>query len=1100
VRLTKLSIDAFRVIKRADIDFGPGLNILYGPNDLGKSTIATAIRAALLIPPNSSDANTYSSWFTSDNPRVELTLVDPDGHYWRVKKTFGTSSSSSAELLHSKDSLTFTLDCKARQVEEKLRTMLSWGIPAPGGKGGPRGVPTSFLANVLLATQTDVDAILRHSITDDLDDSGKLRLTKALSTLAQDPLFKEVLRTAQREVDLFFTETGRRKRGQSSRFQEAGDQVKALGAELETRARQLEDSFAIEVEVNARREGRSLALARVDEANANLAAVERRFKNTVARTEIADRLAAEKAALAGIDAQITRLNALSVDLRTLEQRVKQQDDDFAAARGACDAAEAAVRAAEEVHRVATSEDSMRELELLRAQLAQRASDLTAKLLAKAGRKADIDAAIKARDDASRAKNAVTSAKAVLEKAVNDRKHARDKTQAGAIELDVARAIVAFIRWRVALSANEEASKAREAATGAAKEASQKDTAAAALETKVSRTEQKLLKRSATLPTAEQSGALLQLERDLEKAEAALGGGISVTVRPSAAVAIRTAIDQQPSTAVEISADHAFEAERTMRLAIGDLVEVDITAGSAGKRKTVEELRIRWRDEALPLLNKAAVKSRIEIEGLVAALTREWEAVSLLKRSAEGLHTEAKNLRENAKIHEEKASAGAVTLEDINARKSAIGVHDVQNIEEHYRRLGRPSESKAELLHQELAKEHRKLEDDLATREQAVAMAEYQLSEAQKRTAELDALRAAKLGAFQLAELDVLKSETGEEILSLEREQSQNASHLESLAAKANSEAEKAQTALLSAHEAHRSAKERRDRALATLDASRAESNTLSGALREMGAQIEKLDRNAAALLVKRREAELTAFPIEPAAKMVDVESARNKLDMANREHDRAKEALNLKEGALSRVGGAALREEVERLEEARVAAELREREMEVDAEAWKLLRDTLREVENDEGAHLGRALAGPVTARFEELTAGRYRGLRLDAALKAEALEAMTTSASGDEVLDALSVGTRGQLAALIRLTIADHLKSTIVLDDHLVHTDPTRLLWFRDVLQRTAVNTQVIVLTCRAEDYLFHDELAVDSASSDAAAGTIRVINVARVLTGWKA
>jgi len=231
VRFTTLLIESFRTIKRAEIDFGPGLNILYGPNDLGKSTLATAIRAALLVPPNSSEGGSFNSWSAPDNPRVELTLTDPDGHYWRVKKTFGTST---AELLHSKDSVTFTQDCKARQVEEKLRAMLGWGIPGPGGKGAPRGVPTSFLANVLLSGQTDADEILRQSITEDAEESGKLRLAKALSTLAQDPLFKEVLQVAQREVDLLFTETGRRKRGLTSRFNEAGDQVKEIKAEIAT--------------------------------------------------------------------------------------------------------------------------------------------------------------------------------------------------------------------------------------------------------------------------------------------------------------------------------------------------------------------------------------------------------------------------------------------------------------------------------------------------------------------------------------------------------------------------------------------------------------------------------------------------------------------------------------------------------------------------------------------------------------------------------------------------------------------------------------------------------------------------------------------------
>lgn len=1096
MRFTTLLIESFRTIKRAEIDFGPGLNILYGPNDLGKSTLATAIRAALLVPPNSSEGGSFNSWSAPDNPRVELTLTDPDGHYWRVKKTFGTST---AELLHSKDSVTFTQDCKARQVEEKLRAMLGWGIPGPGGKGAPRGVPTSFLANVLLSGQTDADEILRQSITEDAEESGKLRLAKALSTLAQDPLFKEVLQVAQREVDLLFTETGRRKRGLTSRFKEASDQVKELKAEIEGLARQLEDSSTIEEEVNALREARSRALVRVDEANANLTAVELRFKNTAARTETAERLAAARAALTDIAAQISRLNALTVELRNLEKRVKAQEKSFSDAGAACDAAEAAVRSAEEAQRVATSEDFAREQELRRAQLAERVSDLTAKLLAKAARKAEIDAAIKARDDAARAEKAAISAKEALEKAVEGHEQAQEKVQAGATELEVARAIVAFIRWRTAFAAIEEATKAKDAASGGIKEAGQKDAEAAALETKSGETEQRLLREAANLPTREQSKALLQLERDLEKAEAALGGGISVSVRPSASVAVRAAIDQQPSVDVELTSGRAFEAERTMSLTIGDLVEVDITAGSADKRNAVEELRVRWRDEALPVFQKAALKNRIEIEELNAALTREQDSVAHLKRSAELLRAEAKSLREKAKIHEEKAGAGAMSLEDIEARKSAIGDHDVEEIEEHFKKLGKPAESKADLLHQALVKEHQKRHDELASKAQAVTMAEYQRSEAQKRAAELEVIRVAKLSSFQSMDLDGLQSETGEEILLLEREQSENASQLKSLAAEASGEVQRAQTALLNAQKAQQKAKESQDRALASLDVSRADYNARSGALSETRAQIEKLDRNAAEVLVKKREAELTEFPSESPVTVAEVEGDRDNVEMASREHDRAKEELNLKEGALSRVGGAALREEVERLEEARAAAEVRERELEVDADAWKLLRDTLRDVENDEGAHLGRALAGPVTARFEELTAGRYRGLRLDAALKAEALEATTTNASGEEVLEALSVGTRGQLATLIRLTIADQLRSTIVLDDHLVHTDPTRLRWFRDVLQRTAVNTQVIVLTCRPEDYLSPAELPVDTASNDTAAGTIRAINVARALTRWE-
>lgn len=1100
MRLTKLLVDAFKVIKRAEIDFGPGLNILYGPNDLGKSTLATALRAALLVPPNSTEAQNYTSWLGSDSPRVELTLVDDDGHFWRVKKTFGSASPSSAELLHSKDLISFTQDCKARQVEERLRTMLGWGIPPPGGKTGPRGAPTSFLANVLLAAQTDVDEILQRSIADDLDDSGKLRLTKALSTLAQDPLFKEVLGIAQREVDLFFTETGRHKRGQSSRFKEADNKVKALKAEREALARRLEDSSEIEKQVNTLREARSQAIVRIDEASAELTAVERRFTNTAARIEVANRLAEAKAALAGINAEISRLNALTVELGVLEEAVKKQEEIAGSAVKGCDKAEAAMHGAEEAHRLATSKDSERERELRRAQLAERASELAAKVLALGSRKTEIGSAIKARDDAKRGENAVLSAKTSLAQARKSRELAHEKVQAGGVELELARAIVAFTRWRVSLASVEEANNARDAALSARKDADKKDTEAAALEKKAGKTELKLAKVSESLPSAAQSKALLQLERDLEKAEAALGGGITVAVRPSAALAIRATIDQQPLINVEISADRAFEAERTMKLAIADLVEVDITAGSLEKRDAVEALRIRWRDEALPILSRAKVKTRTEVEDLQADLKRDQLAVAELKRSAEQLRSEAKGLQEQAKIYEGNVGTGVVALEEVEARKLAIGTHDIQRLDERYRKLGSPPESKAELEHQRLAEEQRALLGELAASDQKVTMAEYRLSEAQKLGAELKAQRDAKLATLQSTDLEGLQSETGAALLSLEREQSETALHLQSLAAEASSKGQKTQAALLHAQEAHRIAKEARERALASLEASRVDFGARRGALNEIRLHVEKLDANAATLLVQKREAELMAFPMEPPASVVDLESARSRVLMANREHERAKEELNMKEGALTKVGGAALREEVARIDEALMAAETRERELEVDANAWKLLRDTLREVENDEGAHLGRALAGPVTARFEELTAGRYRGLRLDAALRTEAIETTTTSASGNEVLEALSVGTRDQLAALIRLTIADQLKSTIVLDDHLVHSDPDRLLWFRSVLQRTAVNTQVIVLTCRAEDYLSVDELPVNTPFQDAAAGTVRAINVARALLHWGA
>jgi hypothetical protein len=227
-------------VKSARIDFGPGLNILYGPNDLGKSSLATAMRAALLLQTNSAAAQVFHPWHANEDPTVTLAFVDSAGKYWRVKKTFGASSG--AQLWFSKDGRNWSADSKAREVDEKLRALLPWGISSPGGKGAPRGWPESFLRNALLGAQNEVDGILGTGLDDDSSDSGKVALTTALSALAQDPLFKKVLVAVQIQFDRFFTEKGSLKRGQSSPTTLASDAVKKLQTERDALRKQVDDA------------------------------------------------------------------------------------------------------------------------------------------------------------------------------------------------------------------------------------------------------------------------------------------------------------------------------------------------------------------------------------------------------------------------------------------------------------------------------------------------------------------------------------------------------------------------------------------------------------------------------------------------------------------------------------------------------------------------------------------------------------------------------------------------------------------------------------------------------------------------------------------
>ena len=72
MRLVRLEVENFRGVRSAKLDFEPGFNVLHGPNELGKSTLAEAVRAALLMP-KSKQAESYLRWDGAVPTRVALT-------------------------------------------------------------------------------------------------------------------------------------------------------------------------------------------------------------------------------------------------------------------------------------------------------------------------------------------------------------------------------------------------------------------------------------------------------------------------------------------------------------------------------------------------------------------------------------------------------------------------------------------------------------------------------------------------------------------------------------------------------------------------------------------------------------------------------------------------------------------------------------------------------------------------------------------------------------------------------------------------------------------------------------------------------------------
>ena len=144
------------------------------------------------------------------------------------------------------------------------------------------------------------------------------------------------------------------------------------------------------------------------------------------------------------------------------------------------------------------------------------------------------------------------------------------------------------------------------------------------------------------------------------------------------------------------------------------------------------------------------------------------------------------------------------------------------------------------------------------------------------------------------------------------------------------------------------------------------------------------------------------------------------------------------------------------------AVDRREGEIEIEFGAWKLLLETLREAEAEDAVHLGKALVEPVSRRVSELTGGAYGEVSIAPTLSTRNIEA----AGSQRELSRLSVGTRDQLATVLRLTIAEKLGSAVVLDDQLVQSDASRMQWLYAFMRECAKEFQILVLTCHPDQY----------------------------------
>lgn len=1273
MRLVKLAVDRFQCIDHAELEFGPGLNVLYGPNDLGKSSLAWAIRAVLLLQHSSAHHERFVSWYGDAPPSVELSFASHDDRHWRVTKAFGGSSGRSL-LETSKDGRSFSTDANGRQVDEKLRKLLGWGIAAPGGVGAGRGFPDSFLTQVLLSEQDNVRKVLFDtSLTKDSDESGRQRLTEALGALAQDPLFKAVLDDAQAYVDQAFTKTGRKKRAAGSPFLEVTERIKSLQREADALEAQVRETVLAEQRVSTLIRERDRLARELEDARGSLARMQAAFATAIRRRELRDQISAHEVRIGEVEslrasiregeqqhgemqvraaASAAALQALGPEVASLAAaleaaRAQQQavllDPGYERAR-----TDGEQKLADARHGLLTAGHDLERSREREAAARQAAQAVAEALVALARREAEASSAerahLDARAEATRAQEALERAKVDLREATSsDRAQARElrrrelENQRLAREADLRtvqatqqqlddftdgerrlqaaqalrdqhqgqvtrlaavadetqealrqnegrerslRSLQALGQLRVARKALADAEAAnRQVVNERARGASLRDEAAALRS-----------QMRAGLPTPARAAELRRLAEDVRVAEARLGGGLSVVVRPRRALQVRATIDDAAATTTQTAEPIFLNAVRSASLAIEDVVEIELTAGEESARARARELRARWAAEGEQALRALGLASLDELDQEVAAGDAAARRAAELEREALGIEQRlsqtppADTAEVLARVQELEAAlvnADQVALTEELDRLGSKWARELQDklarcVEERTALKGALDEAREQLVRssaqlegaaQALASERegharkvaalagdpgalaattaarlRDLQHELAEvaaqlallggeeREASVLRERVQAAERTLEAAKVVAsarenevrtareavvqcratrdgalMRARELddgGAWEAAlaagaALDILPwTEATARAQRVQAERTRTIRQLEAdtqVLAKHRQEAiEAAQTTLRSAEHRSSQGQQRLAAAQEAQQGLEREINAKLLAIAGLKTTLAGLNVDVAVAELARLRGELATLPGDDSVDEERLDRVRRTVNERAAQHHECVEELAKARGALEQVGGAMVREQKRELDEAIKREMAREHEIEVEYDAWKLLVDTLRETESQEGAHLGRALAGPVSERFRELTRGRYGNLELGAHLEGTGLEVQGEARD----FSVLSAGTQDQLATLLRLCVAEQLRTAIVLDDHLSQSDPARVAWFNSVLRAAAHQIQIVFVTCRPMELLTEAELpGPGEATKISAAGHVRATDLTKVI-----
>ena len=1045
-----LEVSGCAGIKAAGVSLQPGLNVLHGPNELGKSTLVRAMRAALLLPSSSSVADSLKAWNVDGLPAVALTFEQGPQRIWRVSKRFGRTGGHTY-LEFSRDGKEFSQDGRGREVEAKLQNILRWGIEPPGGQGGRRGMPQSFISTALLGDQSDVNAILAASLADDPNATGRERLTNAMQAMAEDSRFKQVLASVQERFDEAFTPTGLRRRDHNSPWSQLHEERLAAEQREQDTRQQVEDSEAARSCVTKLREFVLEAEMEADRAAGAFQAEQAAQRLREERAAAAGALAVAEDALENAQTQFHNRDEKEAAVLAAEQERNTLHESFAEAEQALVAVQPLVEAARE--RVlqldsADAEQARRLREQMaqnqRLQLTQQQTELEARV-AESQRLADRESAIAtSQADIANRTQALSEQRQSLTDAQNEIESLKRKRECVLY--------MAAAKQAEALAVERDAARTQaETAQTLEDQANQARAEAEAL----------------NAPALAELEDLKRLDAERRVAEGKLAVGLAFEFTPDNETTAEVTLDGE-TTMKRFDAGEClrFEARRELRLAIEGVGVLQVRGGGRNLRQEAEAATQSWRTVADDLCGRAGVATSAELE------QRRSNADKLLAKAAEddAKATEARLRSENLDELERGAVAAKAEADqrrEAAATRMAAGVSLDDFINEHGEL--RNSEDLAQTIHS--------LEEKVRERETLCMRLEQ---ETELEATQLDDLRQHLESAQQEFTNATANNQAWRQVLgevAAERQQLADAlgeveAQIAAIQAEATAAAEDARQALAEIMQDETVRTAARNEAQQRLQDAEVVLAQLQGEANALNAAVEGLDLPGVQAARDEKQAQLDALPAVDDAPEDTAELERLADDAANRVDSRRHQLSNA-QGALAQVGGPRIEERAAQAEEALAALDRRGHELEVEYGGWKLLREMLVEAEQEHATHLGEALVKPVSERMAALTGGRYSEVGIGPQLDATGIHL-----GGEErSLGDVSVGTREQIALLLRLSIAEALGSFVILDDHLTQSDPDRMAWMRELLGKAAQNIQVVVMTCHPDAYLTGGEIGAANA-----------------------